>query len=156
DYWRERLRGAERLRLPVDFARGETQSFAGGLHTLAAGPELTQDLKELGRRHGATLFMTLLAAFKVLARRLSGQEDVVVGTPVAGRDGAGQERAFGLLVNLLVLRTDLSGDPSFAQLLGRVKEVVLGALANQQVPFERLVEELHPARDPSRNPVFQV
>src|SRR5207248_819005 len=103
-----------------------------------------------------TFFMTLLAAWTILLNRYTGHEDVVVGTPIAGRSRRELEDLVGFFVNSLVLRIDLSGDPTFAQLLGRVKAVTLDAYANQDVPFEKLVEELHPVRDTSRSPLVQV
>src|SRR5262249_22231255 len=111
---------------------------------------------ELCQREGATLFMGLLAAFQALLHRYTGQDDIVVGAPVANRGHRETEGLIGFFVNTLVMRTDVSGNPSFRQLLGRVKEVVLGAFTHQDLAFERLVEELHPKRDLSRNPLFQV
>lgn len=155
-YWNERLQGMEQLALPADAPRPARRAFGGARHSARIGAESARRLKELSRLHAVTLFMTLLAAFQVLAHRLSGQDDIVVGTPVAGRNRSGVERSIGFFINLLVLRADLSGNPPFSQLLGRVKQAALGAYANEDVPFERVVEELHPRRDPSRNPLFQV
>src|SRR5205823_6604164 len=117
---------------------------------------LVQDLEAFSRHEGVTPFVTLLAAFQTLLHRYSGQEDICVGTPVSDRGRAELAHVTGFFVNTLVLRTDCSGSPSFRQLLARVQEVVHGALAHQDVPFDRLVEELRPPRDPSRNPLFQV
>ena len=117
---------------------------------------LTEALKELSRREGVTLFMTLMAAFKNLLYRYTGQEDVTVGFPIANRDWAGTAELIGLFVNTLVLRTDLSGTPTFKEILIRVRDVCLGAYAHQDLPFEKLVEELHSERDLNRNPLFQV
>jgi amino acid adenylation domain-containing protein len=118
--------------------------------------QVAEAIRRLGQREGATLFMTLLAAFQVLLLRHSGQEDLVVGTPVAGRNRSDIEGLIGFFVNTLVLRTDLSGDPTFRELLGRVREVALEAYAHQDLPFEKLVEVLQPKRDLSRSPIFQV
>jgi amino acid adenylation domain-containing protein len=156
-YWRERLGGAPpSLELPTDRARPPVQSFNGARESFALARGLSARLVELSRREDATLFMTLLAAFDVLLYRYTGRSDIVVGTPVANRNRAELEGLIGFFVNTLVLRTDLSGDPSFRELLGRVREVSLGAYAHQDAPFEMLVEELRPERDVSRNPLFQV
>ncbi|HEX8921031.1 MAG TPA: condensation domain-containing protein, partial [Pyrinomonadaceae bacterium] len=156
-YWREQLGGAPPvLELPTDKARPAMQSFSGAVYEFELGQELRKGLEALSRREGATLFMTLLAAFQTLLGRYSGQTDIVVGSPVANRNRAETEGLIGFFVNMLVLRTDLSGNPSFRELIGRVRETALGAYAHQDVPFEKLVEELQPERDMSRSPLFQV
>jgi amino acid adenylation domain-containing protein len=156
-YWREALGGAPpALVLPTDRPRPPVQSFRGAMLEREIGPGLTRGLSELGRGRGVTLYMTLLAAFKTLLYRYTGQEDVVVGTPVANRNRVEVENLIGFFVNTLVLRTRLAPDLTFARLLGRVREVTLGAFAHQDVPFEKLVEELQPERDTSRTPLFQV
>jgi amino acid adenylation domain-containing protein len=157
NYWKQQLGGAPAaLELPTDYVRPAVQSFRGAHQPLQLAAELTEALKELSRREGVTLFMTVLAGWQLLLSRYSGQADVVVGTAIAGRNRAETEALIGFFVNTLVLRTDLSGDPSFVGLLGRVREVALGAYAHQDVPFEKLVEELQPERDLSRSPLFQV
>jgi len=156
-YWKTQLAGApETLDLPTDRPRPAFQSFRGGMYALALEPWLYEAIKSLGQREGMTPFMTFLAAFKVLLHRYTGNTDIVVGTPIANRSRPEVENLIGFFVNTLVLRTDLSGDPTFRQLLGRIREVALGALAHQDMPFERLVEELQPARNLSHNPIFQV
>ena len=156
-YWRESLRGAPpALELPTDRPRPPVQSYRGSMLECELGKQLTGDLKELSRRQGVTLYMTLLAAFKTLLYRYTGQEDIVVGTPIANRNRMEVENLIGFFVNTLVLRTNLAADITFAQLLKRVRDVTLGAYAHQDVPFEKLVEELHPQRDMSRTPLFQV
>ncbi|HET7461935.1 MAG TPA: non-ribosomal peptide synthase/polyketide synthase [Longimicrobium sp.] len=155
-FWRERLAGAPpRLELPTDRPRAATPSPEGRIRRLTLSPQATAAVRELARREGATLFMTLAAAFQALLARWSGDEDVSIGTPVAGRGPAAAEAMIGFFVNTLVLRTDFSGDPTFAALLGRVRETVLAAHAHQDVPFEKLVEELKPARELGQTPFFQ-
>jgi amino acid adenylation domain-containing protein len=155
-YWREQLDGAPVLDLPTDRSRPPFATFRGADAPLVLPAELSGRLRTLGEGEGCTLFMTLLAGFSVLLARYSGKHDVVVGAPVAGRTRPETEGLIGFFVNSLVLRTDLSGDPTFRQLLGRTRDVALDAYANQDVPFELLVEELQPERDASRNPLFQV
>jgi amino acid adenylation domain-containing protein len=156
-YWREQLRDSPKLlELPTDRPRPAVQRYHGASETFRLSRELTEELQGLSRQQGVTLFMTLLAAFKIVLARYSGTVDVAVGTPIAGRSRAELEGLIGFFVNTLVLRTDLSGNPTFLELLGRVREVTLGAYAHQDVPFERLVEELQPARELSHAPLFQV
>ncbi|HEX5760628.1 MAG TPA: non-ribosomal peptide synthase/polyketide synthase [Thermoanaerobaculia bacterium] len=160
-HWCERLAGAPPLlELPTDRARPPVQSFRGDWHSLVLPAELTGALAALSRRSGASLFMTLLAGFKLQLARLAGREDVSVGSPIAGRGRGETEGLIGFFLNSLVLRTDLSGalagELSFRDLLGRVRETALQAYAHQDVPFERLLEELQPARSLSYTPLFQV
>ncbi|HEX8273583.1 MAG TPA: non-ribosomal peptide synthase/polyketide synthase, partial [Longimicrobiaceae bacterium] len=156
-YWRERLAGApELLELPTDHPRPAVQTFRGAHEQIELPPELLERLQALGRGEGATLYMTLLGAFQVLLSRYGGSEDVVVGSPIAGRTRKEVEELIGFFVNTLVLRTNLSGDPSFREILRRVREVTLGAYEHQELPFERLVAELHPERSLSHSPLFQV
>ncbi len=156
-WWRARLAGAPpALELPTDRPRPPVPGFRAATLALALDAEVLAELRALSRREGATLFMTLLAAWQLLLARYAGTDDVVVGTPVAGRTRAELEGLIGFFVNTLALRTDLSGDPTFPELLHRVREATLDAYAHQDVPFERLVEVLQPERDLSRNPVFQV
>ncbi len=131
------------------------RSGRGGGVELTFPACLVTSLEELGRRHGATLFMVLLAVFQVVLGRWSGQRDFAVGMLAVGRGRLELEDLIGFFVNTLVIRADLSGNPTFAEVLHRVRESVLGAFDHQEVPFERLVEELRPERDPSRNPLFQ-
>ncbi len=154
-YWRERLTGASALDLPTDRPR-PPRGFAGAFERFSLGTERTGGLAALSRRHGATLFMTLLAAFQALLGRYTGQDDVVVGSPIANRNHAETEGLIGFFVNSLVLRGDLSGDPEFSVLLDRTRRRALEAYGHQDLPFDRLVEELRPERRLSQNPLFQV
>ncbi len=156
-YWAAHLgQSPPTLELPTDRPRPQVQSERGANYTFALPTSLRDELLALGRRSGATLFMTLLAAFNVLLARYSGQEQIVVGTPIANRTRVETEGLIGFFVNTLALRTDLSGDPTFAELLRRVREAALGAYAHQDMPFEKLVEELQPTRELNRQPLFQV
>ena len=157
DYWKQQLSDTPPLlELPTDHPRPVVQTFRGGEQSLRLPKALGNALSSLSRHEGATLFMTLLAAFKVLLRGYTSHDDVVVGTPVANRNRLEIEGLIGFFVNALVLRTDLSGNPTFRELIRRVREVCLSAYVHQDLPFERLVEELHLVRDLSRNPLFQV
>jgi hypothetical protein len=156
-YWREQLKGAPGvLELPTDRPRPPVQTYRGERQSFLLSRELSEGLKQLSRREGVSLFMTLLTAFQVLLYRYTGQKDIVVGCPIANRTRPEIEGLIGFFVNTLVLRGDLSGEPSFRELLGRVKEVALEAYDHQDVPFEKLVEELHPDRDMSRTPLVQI
>ncbi len=155
-YWRERLAGVPVLELPSDRPRTPVRGWRGSSRTLQTAAELTAALRALGRQEGATLFMVLLAGFAALLSRLSGETDFAVGTPVAGRDRVETEGLIGFFVNTLVLRTDLGGEPDFRTVVRRVREAVLEAHAHQDVPFEKLVEELRPQRSLAHSPLFQV
>lgn len=156
-YWKEKLAGAPSLlELPKDRPRPPTQSFRGARYPVEIPQELTEALRELGESRNATLFMTLLAAFEVLLFRHSGQDDIVVGVPITGRNNPELENLVGFFVNTLPVRTDLSGNPTFRELLGRVREAALGAYEHQDLPFEKLVEATQPERDTSYSPLFQV
>jgi len=157
DYWKRQLADAPTvLDLPTDYSRPATRSYEGGRVSATLRPELTETLKRLSRNENATLFMTLLASFQTLLFRYSGQEDVVVGSPVAGRTMVETENLIGAFVNTLVLRGDISGNPTFREVLARVRQTVLGAFCHQDLPFEKLVEELNPERKVNRSPLFQV
>ncbi|MFD0579123.1 condensation domain-containing protein [Dactylosporangium darangshiense] len=155
-FWREALTGAPVLELPTDRPRPAVRSVDGAVLEFAVPAEVMAGLRRVARDAGASMFMTLLGAFSVLLGRYSGQDDVVVGTPIANRNRAEIEGLIGFFVNTLVLRTDLSGDPTFGELLGRVRERTLAAYAHQDVPFEHLVDALDVHRDRSRSPLFQV
>jgi len=155
DYWREQLAGVpELLELPTDRPRPPVQSFRGARADLLLPPLV--GLKALRQQEGVTTFMVLLAAFQILLARYTGQTDIVVGTPVAGREQVQTEGLIGFFVNTLALRTDLAGDPSVRELLRRVREVALGAYARPEVPFEKLIEELRGERSQSHQPLVQV
>jgi amino acid adenylation domain-containing protein len=157
EFWRRALDGAPALlELPTDRPRPPVESHRGGIERMTVSSGVAAEVNALARREGATLFMVLLAALDVVLGRLAGQEDVVVGTPIAGRTRAETDRMVGLFLNSLALRTDLSGDPSFRELLGRVRETTLGAYAHQDLPFERVLEEVRPERSLAHAPVFQV
>ncbi|MDT5270380.1 MAG: hypothetical protein QOH49_2566, partial [Acidobacteriota bacterium] len=156
-YWRRQLTGAlPLLELPTDRPRPAVKRYRGALESLTVPAEVSDALKRLSLESGATLFMTLLAGFKALLRRYTNQDDILVGTPVANRNRVEIEGLIGFFVNTLVLRTDLSGDPTFRELLRDVKEAALGAYTHQDVPFEKLVDELQPERNLSHSPLFQV
>ncbi|MCP4663702.1 MAG: non-ribosomal peptide synthetase, partial [bacterium] len=156
-YWRAELAGAPpQLELPTDRPRPAVVSYRGRVREVALSAELAGALTALSRSRDATLYMTLLAAFKTLLTRYSGQQDIVVGSPIAGRNRREIEALVGFFVNTLVLRTDLAADPSFERLLARVRRVALDAYAHQDLPFEQLVDELQPQRDTSLHPLFQV
>jgi pristinamycin I synthase-3/4 len=155
-FWRQALVDAPVLDLPTDRARPAVQSFVGGSVPFALAPELSRGLLQLARRRGATLFMGLLAGFAALLRRLTGQQDLVVGSPIAGRNRREIEALVGFFVNSLVLRLDLTANPRLSEVVDRVRRVALAAYSHQDLPFERLVEELRPDRHLSHNPLFQV
>jgi amino acid adenylation domain-containing protein/non-ribosomal peptide synthase protein (TIGR01720 family) len=155
-YWKRQLSGLPVLQFPTDRRRPAEPSYSGATQVLLISEPLSRALKELSNREGVTLFMTLLAAFNVLLFRYTGQEEVVVGSPTANRTRAEVEGLIGFFVNPVVFRTDISDEPTFRELLMRVRELTLAAYERQDLPFERLVQELHPERDLSRNPLFQV
>ncbi|HEY9811290.1 MAG TPA: amino acid adenylation domain-containing protein [Halomicronema sp.] len=155
-YWRQQLDGISALNLPIDRPIPAVQSYRGCRKFLQFPKQLSQDLETLSQQRKVTLFMTLLAAFKILFYRYTQQEDIAIGSPVANRNRIEIEPLIGFFVNSLVLRTDLSGNPTFLELLQRVKQTALGAYAHQDLPFEKLVEELHPERHLNQNPLFQV
>src|SRR5947209_8810431 len=155
-YWKQQLGGGGMLLLPTDRPRPISQSQNGATCSFVMDANLTQGLKKLAEEQGATLFMVLLAAFQTLLYRYSGQDDIAVGTPTAGRSSVDTEKLIGFFINTLVLQGDLSGAPSFTELLQRTKEVTLEAYAHEDVPFEKLVEVLSPERNLSSTPLFQV
>ncbi len=157
DYWKQQLKDAPPvLELPTDRPRRPVETFRGAVRMLEIPYATAEALNALCRRHGSTLFMALLAGFQALLSRYSGQQDIVVGTPVAGRNRAEIEGLIGFFANTLAMRLRFSDDPNFETLFGRAKEAALGAYANQDVPFEKLVEELRPGRSLSHNPLVQV
>jgi amino acid adenylation domain-containing protein len=156
-YWKKQLEGIPGvLNLPMDHPRPTVQSYRGARRSIQLSKELTQGLKVLSRKEGVTLFMTLLAAFQTLLYRYTGQDDIVIGSPIANRNRAEIEGLIGFFVNTLVLRANFSGNPTFKEMLAQVRETALGAYAHQDLPFEKLVEELKPERSLSHSPLFQV
>jgi hypothetical protein len=155
-YWRERLAGIPKTEVPADHPRPPLRTGRGALEPFSFPAEATEALRRLGREEEATLFMTLLSAFSLLLHHYERRGDLVVGTDVANRRWREAEGLVGLFVNQLVLRLDLSGDPTFREILWRVRRVTLEAYANQDAPFDKLVEILNPTRDMSRTPLFQV
>ncbi len=157
EYWRKQLAGAPFvLDFPTDFPRPPIQNFRGARVYVSYPKSLLDGLKELSRREGVTMFMTLMAAFKTLIYRYTNQHDVLISTPIGTRLRPETENLVGYLLNLLIVRTDLSGDPTFRELLKREQDACVGAFAHQEVPFGKLVQELKPVQDPSRNPIAQV
>lgn len=156
DYWQKKLAGISKLSLPTDHPRPVIQTFNGSHRMLELPASLIERLKQFSAEHNATVFMTLLACFQILLRRYSGQTDIAVGSPIANRTQSVVESIIGSFVNTLVLRTDLSGDPTFIELLTRGRETALEAYANQDFPFDKLVEMMHSARDHSSAPLVQV
>jgi amino acid adenylation domain-containing protein len=155
-YWKQQLANLPTLQLPTDRSRSPMQTFRAARQCLALPQTLSEDLAKLSQKEGVTLYMTLLAAFKTLLYRYTGQTDIVVGTVTAGRNQPEIQQLIGCFVNTLVLRTDLKDNPTFRQLLERVREVTLGAFAYQDFPFEKLVEALQPEGNLGQNPLFQV
>ncbi len=156
DYWKEKLAGAPALlKLPVDRPRPALQSVNGASENFILDADLSSEIMALTKEEGATLFMILLAAFQILLHRYSGQNQILVGAPVAGRTNSKIEKLIGFFVNTLIMKADLSDNPEFSDLLRQVRENALEAYAHQDTPFEKLVEELQPQRDPSHSPIFQ-
>jgi len=157
DYWKQRLAGApDQLGIPTDKPRPAVQTYAGAYSTRMLAPQLLGKLQELAQENDSTLFMTLLAAFNVLLSVQARQDDIVIGTPIAGRRHAGLQNLIGVFINMLPMRIDLSAKPKFTELLKQVRSVALDAYSNEDLPFEMLVEELQPTRDMSHSPIFQV
>jgi len=157
EYWKRQLGGdLPVLQLPTDRPRPAAETFHGAMQRFTLSSELTDGLRALTRQQGATLFMTVLAALDTLLYRYSGQEDILVGSITAGRNDRGTEKLLGFFLNTMVLRTDLTGDPTFSELLDRVRTTTVAALSNGDVPLDRVLRELHPQRDLSRNPLFRV
>ena len=156
DYWKTKLADTATLQLPADHSRPAVQSSKGAIHSFHIDKKLSDKLHELGQERGATLYMTLLAAFNVLLYRYSGQQDICVGTPVAGRNQQEVEGLIGFFINTLALRNAVSGDKTFTALLDQVKQTTLEAYGHQEVPFEKIVDAVVKTRDMSRSPLFQV
>jgi non-ribosomal peptide synthetase component F len=157
NYWRERLQGAPAvLELATDYPRPALHRYRGATLGYQLDAALSNEMQTLSRREGVTLLMLLLGSLQLLLSRYTGAQDISIGVPIAGRNRVESEGLVGLFLNTLVLRTEWSGNPTFASLLAKVREVALGAYAHQELPFEKLVEELQPERDLSRTPLFQV
>jgi amino acid adenylation domain-containing protein len=157
EYWRRQLGGnLPVLQLPTDRSRTGAESFRGAMQTFVLSRDLSDGLRLLSQRHGVTLFMTLLAALDTLLYRYSGQEDIIVGSITAGRNRSGTEKLLGFFLNTVVLRTNLSGNPTFSELLDRVRKTTIDALSNDGVPLDEILRELHPDRSLERNPLFRV
>ena len=154
-YWRQQLHDLPVLELPGDRPRPAVESHRGAMHPVALPANLSAALRDFSQQHGVTFFMTLLAGFVTMLHRYTGQEDMVMGTVTAGRNRPELESMLGLFLNPLVLRMNLGGNPSFSELLLRVRDVTLTALTYSDVPFQHVVEQLQPERDPSYNPLFQ-
>ena len=155
-YWKNRLHGVPALQLPTDFPRPAVQSTNGARTRFTIDKELSEKLKRLSQREGATVFMVLLSAFKIMLQRYSGQNDICVGTPVANRTQQEAEELIGFFINTLALRSDLENNPSFVELLQKIKATTLEAYSHQEAPFEKVVEAVGNERDRGRNPLFQV
>ena len=156
-YWKEQLTGAPpSIELPTDHPRPPVQTYAGSMRPFALSRHLTDALKAMSSREGITFYTTLVAAFKTLLYRYTGQDELLIGTATAGRKRPETQKLLGFFLNTLVLRTDISGNPTFRELLRRVREVIVSAIAHEDVPFEFLVKELRPERNLSQNPLFQV
>jgi hypothetical protein len=157
DYWKRRLAGLPPpIEIPTDFDRSAMQSNRGARAVRRLSEELTASIKQFSRQNGATVFMTLFATFNVLLSRATGRDDIVIGSTIAGRNHAETDGLIGFFINALPLRTDLSGDPSVRTLLQRVRDACLDAYTHQEIPFEKIVEELKPPREPGHNPLFDV
>src|SRR6202035_1424552 len=155
-FWKNKLSGLHTLDLPTDRPRPPILSFAGALHAVRLPVALTARVRAAAQQFGVTPYMLMLSAFAALLHRYSGQTDIAIGAPLAGRPEPETELLVGFFVNSVVLRIDVAGRPSFADLVTRVRETTLDAFTHQDLPFEKLVEEVRPPRDPSRNPLFQV
>src|SRR5262249_5361266 len=155
-YWRQQLADLPELELATDRSRPASFSYLGAHHNFLVPAEVSRALEQLGKSERATLFMCLLAGFKTLLHRYTNQDEIVVGVPVANRTRRELEALIGFFVNVLVMRNDFAGTPTHREVLRRVRTTALDAYANQDVPFEKIVEELHPERDLARNPLFQV
>lgn len=155
-YWRQQLNGITLLNLPTDRCRPAITTYQGAKQLIRLSPDLSEALKLLSKQENTTLFMTLIAAFQTLLYRYTGQEDIAVGSPIANRNLSEVEDLIGFFVNSLVLRVDLSGNPTFQELLMRVKKITMEAYSHQDLPFEKLVAEIQPERNLSRNPLFDI